>query len=401
MGGRGPLSTLTVGLVFGGFLVYVALHSRLEGGGAGLLTVGGGGVGVGGVGDPASFSSRMLMTHGGAGELSPSSVNSLRDTASNAGIMSAIDGMAQKIGAAAGDLSDSQVKSISADFAKQIADYLAAKLSQSAAAANANNPCNVCWRHQNETDMPVIYLVTPTYRRPEQIPDLTRMAQTLLNVPAIHWIVVEDSTTLSPAVAALLNRYAIPHTHLKALMPDKYKKFKFKPRGVANRNAAVDWIRANVKSGVVYFADDDNTYDIRLFEEMRYTKKVSMWPVGLVTKVGLSSPVVNEHGGVIDFYDGWIASRKFPVDMAGFALNVQLIIGKPDVYMPYVPGHEEDGLLKKLDITLADIEPKADRCTKILVWHTQTKSNTPANRTLAHSSRYKGTNIDVLQDFIV
>ena len=55
---------------------------------------------------------------------------------------------------------------------------------------------------------------------------------------------------------------------LAALMPEKYKKFKFKPRGVANRNAAIDWLRANVKTGVVYFADDDNTYDIRLFEEV-------------------------------------------------------------------------------------------------------------------------------------
>lgn len=66
-------------------------------------------------------------------------------------------------------------------------------------------------------ELPIIYLVTPTYRRPEQIPDLTRLAQTLLNVPAIHWIVVEDSTTLSPAVGALLNRYGIPHTHLKGI----------------------------------------------------------------------------------------------------------------------------------------------------------------------------------------
>lgn len=130
MGGRGPLSTLTVGLIFGGFLVYVAIHSRLEGSGSAA-------------GDQASFSSRMLMTHGGA----ESSASTLRDAATNAGIMSAIDTMAIKIGAAAGDLSDSQVKSISQDFAKQIGDYLAAKLSQ-----NANsNPCNVCWRHQNET----------------------------------------------------------------------------------------------------------------------------------------------------------------------------------------------------------------------------------------------------------
>lgn len=33
--------------------------------------------------------------------------------------------------------------------------------------------------------------------------------------------------------------------------------------------------------------------------------------------------------------------------------------------MPYVPGHEEDGFLKKLDITPSDIEPKADLCTKV------------------------------------
>lgn len=67
------------------------------------------------------------------------------------------------------------------------------------------------------SDLPVIYLITPTYQRPAQIPELTRMAQTLLNVPAIHWIVVEDANATSPAVAALLSRYGIPHTHLKGL----------------------------------------------------------------------------------------------------------------------------------------------------------------------------------------
>ena len=103
---------------------------------------------------------------------------------------------------------------------------------------------------------------------------------------------VEDSnsTSTSPVIGALLNRYGIPHTHLKgnispllgslrngyifiiiisAQMPDKYKKSKFKPRGVANRNAALGWLRNNAKSGVLYFADDDNTYDIRLFEEVQ------------------------------------------------------------------------------------------------------------------------------------
>lgn len=38
--------------------------------------------------------------------------------------------------------------------------------------------------------------------------------------------------------------------------------------------------------------------------------------------------------------------------------------------MPYVPGHEEDGFLKKLDLQKSDIEPKADLCTKVTNIHT-------------------------------
>ena len=67
---------------------------------------------------------------------------------------------------------------------------------------------------------------------------------------------------------------------------------------------------------------------------MRYTKKVSMWPVGLVTEVGLSSPVVNKEGIVVDFFDGWIGDRQFPVDMAGFAVSVQLILEVRNIGYP-------------------------------------------------------------------
>ena len=52
-------------------------------------------------------------------------------------------------------------------------------------------------------------------------------------------------------------------------MPEKYLKLKTKPRGVANRNAGLSWIRKHAKKGgVAYFADDDNSYDRRLFEEV-------------------------------------------------------------------------------------------------------------------------------------
>lgn len=58
---------------------------------------------------------------------------------------------------------------------------------------------------------------------------------------------------------------------------------------------------------------------------MQSTEKVSMWPVGLVTELGVSSPIV-KNGRVVGFYDGWNGQRKFPVDMAGFAINLQLFL---------------------------------------------------------------------------
>jgi hypothetical protein len=47
--------------------------------------------------------------------------------------------------------------------------------------------------------------------------------------------------------------------------------------------------------------------------------------VGLITNFGVSSPVV-KNGRVTGFYDGWVANRKYPVDMAGFAVSVDVVL---------------------------------------------------------------------------
>jgi hypothetical protein len=46
------------------------------------------------------------------------------------------------------------------------------------------------------------------------------------------------------------------------------------------------------RDGVVYFADDDNTYSLELFHEIRTTARVSVFPVGLVGGVMVEKPKV-------------------------------------------------------------------------------------------------------------
>uniref|UniRef100_A0A8W7PYZ7 Galactosylgalactosylxylosylprotein 3-beta-glucuronosyltransferase n=1 Tax=Anopheles coluzzii TaxID=1518534 RepID=A0A8W7PYZ7_ANOCL len=118
----------------------------------------------------------------------------------------------------------------------------------------------------------------------------------------------------------------------------------------------------------------ESNVDSRKALEIRYTKKVSMFPVGLIGDYGISSPIVR-NGRVEGFFDSWPAKRKWPVDMAGFAVSLEYLALSPNATMPFKAGYEEDEFLKSIGLKLEDIEPKARNCTEILVWHTQTKSS--------------------------
>jgi len=98
---------------------------------------------------------------------------------------------------------------------------------------------------------------------------------------------------------------------------------------------------------------------------MRYISKVAMWPVGLVTKTGVSSPII-QAGKLVGYYDGWIGGRKYPVDMAGFAVSVKFLKERPNAQMPFKPGYEEDGFLRSLaPLDDAEIELLADECRDV------------------------------------
>jgi len=147
---------------------------------------------------------------------------------------------------------------------------------------------------------------------------------------------------------------------------------------VEQRNAALKWIRtnlANIPKGVVYFGDDDNTYDLRLFDEIRAVNKVGVWPVGIVGGQLVETPIIGSDGKVTGFNANWKPERPFPIDMAAFAINLQLILAHQDVVFTYEAprGYQESHLLSGLGVSVSDLEPKADRCTKVYVWHTRTE----------------------------
>ncbi|XP_008559492.1 galactosylgalactosylxylosylprotein 3-beta-glucuronosyltransferase I [Microplitis demolitor] len=231
---------------------------------------------------------------------------------------------------------------------------------------------------------PTIFAITPTFARPVQKAELTRLAQAFLHVPNFHWIVVEDSPVRTKLVTQFLWESGLTYQHLNAITPSNYKlgindpHWK-KPRGVAQRNTALTWLRNNHNSstnGIVYFADDDNTYSVKLFKEMEKIKVVGVWPVGLVGGLMVERPICdNTTNKVTGFNSLWKPDRPFPIDMAGFAVNLKTILEKNDAKFSFhaKPGYQESEFLEQM-VTRDQLEPLADGCTKVYVWHTRTES---------------------------
>ena len=119
---------------------------------------------------------------------------------------------------------------------------------------------------------------------------------------------------------------------------------------------ALQWIynqSEKSNNGVFYFADDDNTYNQDLFSLIRWlielaevltvvlprqTRGVSVFPVGLVGKFGLSSPVVSPRvGGEVGLVGGDMGHGVGEVGLVGrVSVPVCIIIGAVWVAMRFL-----------------------------------------------------------------
>ena len=174
---------------------------------------------------------------------------------------------------------EQEAKSEIKDLLKRIADYVRKLKFIEFADKHLNDLARILATKLKSTDpdIPWVFAVTPTYARFTQKADLTRLAQTLMHVKNLHWIVVEDSSSTTDLVGRLLKESGLTYTHLNFKTPPRMQLKKGESRtkhhrGVEQRNTALKWIRENFDynktCGAVYFMDDDNTYHIKLFDEV-------------------------------------------------------------------------------------------------------------------------------------
>lgn len=92
-----------------------------------------------------------------------------------------------------------------------------------------------------------------------------------------------------------------------------------------------------------------------------------MWPVAFVGGLRYEAPRVNGAGKVVGWKTVFDPHRPFAIDMAGFAVNLRLILQRSQAYFKLrgvKGGYQESSLLREL-VTLNDLEPKAANCTKV------------------------------------
>lgn len=96
-------------------------------------------------------------------------------------------------------------------------------------------------------------------------------------------------------------------------------------------------------------------------------KKVGVWPVGLAGGLLVERPICDKATTKVTGFNAvWKPNRPFPLDMAGFAINLKVILEKKDAYFRYniQNGLQESEILKQVT-TRNELEGLADGCSQV------------------------------------
>ncbi|XP_075247279.1 galactosylgalactosylxylosylprotein 3-beta-glucuronosyltransferase 3-like isoform X2 [Convolutriloba macropyga] len=258
-----------------------------------------------------------------------------------------------------------------------------------------------------------LIVITPTYKRSTQVPDLMRVKQTLQLVPNCDWVVIEDATDTNPLVHSYLKDFSSGYLFYSAAKTDpKYSSL----RGRSQRNLGLETVRnlyesaeksinSKTKSAlekkrvnpyrraVVYFADDDNTFDSTFLHLLKGTKTISVFNVGNVANARFEGPIV-ENNTVVGFQTSWYANRKYAIDMAGFAINIGFLADHNFPSFEVVqPGYQEPLFLAQFNISAPQMEYIHGELG-IHVWHTKSVTSKHQKYFPSVLAYWNGTVID-------
>ena len=129
-----------------------------------------------------------------------------------------------------------------------------------------------------ENAIPLVFVITATFKRYAQKVELVRFSRVLRQVPNILWIVVEDGENKTTTITEFLANSGVPHVYLSVAGT---KQHNVKPKGVRPQNRGLQYVRESLKvnprPSVIYIADDDNTYTLKLFKEVSITTQLNYY----------------------------------------------------------------------------------------------------------------------------
>ncbi|KAL6614746.1 hypothetical protein ACP70R_037016 [Stipagrostis hirtigluma subsp. patula] len=235
----------------------------------------------------------------------------------------------------------------------------------------------------NDSDIVVrkqLIVVTATSVRPHQAYYLNRLAHVLRNVPPpLLWIVAEWPYQ-SRETAEILRSSGVMYRHLIC----NRNTTNTRKIIVCQKNNAIFHIKKHRLDGIVHFADEERTYSVDLFEEMRKIRRFGTWPVAVHVeakyRVVLEGPLCR--GNQVT---GWHTNqrrgvaRRFPIGFSGFAFNSTILWDPQRWNSPTLEsiilhsggrgGLQESRFIEKLVEDESQMEGLADNCTRILVWN--------------------------------
>lgn len=202
----------------------------------------------------------------------------------------------------------------------------------------------------------MLILITCTYKRPNRFNLIKSLSDIIGSTVNVLWIIVEDNKSIDQ--------------ELKNILPGNSIYLAYGPtkdNGNAQRNIALEYIKLNRIKGIIYNLDDDNKIDEKIFDELRKVKNVAFLPVGNLGPNGIERPIV-QNGKFIKWDANW-NYRKYPVDMAGFAFNSNILNKIESPVWPHKGKAGETEFLEKILKDINDAEFLCNDCKDVYVWH--------------------------------